>query len=284
MQAPRCLRLKETVMLTASLSIPSAEAASTTGISRTLRILLTEIRYELVRALRTRAFSLSAIGFPVMFYCLFGLLLNRGQSLDGVAVAKYMLGGYAVFGSLGAAIFGVGVGVALDIHAGWLELKRASPMPPLAYIVSKCATAAAFSMIIVCMLCGLGVAFGHVHLSAAEFARMLALAAFGSVPFCAMGLAMAFLVPPNAAGGIANLIYLPMSFFGGLWIPVTMLPHAVQLAAPALPTFHLAQLMYACFGATPEGTVMGHVFSVLGFTLLMLGIAWIGFSRQEQNS
>ncbi|HEV2577640.1 MAG TPA: ABC transporter permease [Acidobacteriaceae bacterium] len=271
-------------MLTASLAISSADATSTNGVGRTSRILLTEIRYELVRALRTRAFSLSAIGFPLMFYCLFGILLNRGQSLDGVIVAKYMLGGYAVFGSLGAAIFGVGVGVALDIHAGWLELKRASPMPPLAYVVSKCAMATVFSIIIVCLLSALGIAFGHVHLSAAEFARMLALAAFGAVPFCAIGLAMAFLVPPNAAGGIANLIYLPMSFFGGLWIPISTLPHVVQRVAPSLPTFHLAQLMYACFGATPEGSIMGHVFSLVGFTLLMLGIAWIAFSRQEQNS
>lgn len=271
-------------MLTASVAIPSAEPASTSGIGHTSRILLTEIRFELVRALRTRAFSLSALGFPVMFYCLFGLMLNRGQSLDGVAVAKYMLGGYAVFGSLGAAIFGVGVGVALDIHAGWLELKRASPMPPLAYIVSKCATATAFSIIIVCMLSGLSIAFGHVHLSAVEFARMLTLAAFGSVPFCALGLVMAFLVPPNAAGSIANIIYLPMSFFGGLWIPISILPHGVQRVAPVLPTFHLAQLMYACFGATPQGSITGHVFSLIGFTLLMLGIAWIAFGRNEQNS
>ncbi|HZQ44021.1 MAG TPA: ABC transporter permease [Acidobacteriaceae bacterium] len=271
-------------MLTASLAIPSASTTSTNRIGRTLNIVLAEIRYELVRALRTRAFSLSAIGFPLMFYCLFGLLMNRGEDLDGVLVAKYLLGGYAVFGSLGAAIFGVGVGVALDIHAGWLELKRASPMPPLAYIVSKCATAIAFSIIIVCLLSGLGVAFGHVHLSGAELARMLALAAFGSVPFCALGLVMAFLVPPNSAGGIANLIYLPMSFFGGLWIPITMLPHAVRLIAPALPTFHLAQLMYACFGATPKGAITGHLVNLLGFTSLMLGIAWIAFSRREQNS
>ncbi len=271
-------------MSTASLAVPSAVTTPTNSFGRTLRILLNEIRYETLRALRTRAFSLSAIGFPLMFYCLFGLLLNRGLSMDGVAVAKYMLGGYAVFGSLGAAIFGVGVGVALDIHAGWLELKRASPMPPLAYIVSKCAMAMAFSVIIVSALSGIGVAFGHVHLSAPEFGRMLALAAAGSVPFCALGLVMAFLVPPNAAGGIANLVYLPMSFASGLWIPIKILPHAVQRIAPALPTFHLAQLMYASFGAAAEGSLMTHVLSLLGFTLVMFGIAWIAFTRNEQNS
>ena len=271
-------------MSTASLAVASAPATSRLSFGRTVRILLNEIRYELLRALRTRAFSLSAIGFPLMFYCLFGLLLNRGQSLNGVAVAKYMLGGYAVFGSLGAAIFGIGVGVALDISLGWLELKRASPMPPLAYVISKCAMAMVFSVIIVCALTGLGLGFGNVHLSLADFARMLTLAAVGSVPFCMLGLVMAFLVPPSAAGGIANLIYLPMSFASGLWVPIKLLPHAVQVIAPALPTFHLAQLMYASFGATSEGSIASHIFSLLGFTLLMLGVAWIAFRQREQNS
>ena len=63
-----------------------------------------------------------------------------------------------------------------------------------------------------------------------------------------------------------------------------MLPHVVRVVAPALPTFHLAQLMYASFGATAQGSLMTHLVSLLGFTLLMLGIAWIAFSRREQNS
>ena len=46
-----------------------------------------------------------------------------------VHIAKYMLGGYACFGLIGAALFGIGVGLAAELAAGWLELKRASPMP-----------------------------------------------------------------------------------------------------------------------------------------------------------
>ena len=271
-------------MSATSFAVASAPAVSANTAGRTVRILLNEIRYELIRALRTRAFSLSAIGFPIMFYCLFGLLLNRNESIGGVLVAKYMLGGYAVFGSLGAALFGIGVGVALDIHAGWLELKRASPMPPLAYVVAKCAMAVVFSIIIVCALTVLGLAFGHVHLTVAEFARMLAVAALGSIPFCTLGLAMAFFVPPSSAGGIANLLYLPMSFASGLWIPIRFLPHVVQVVAPALPTYHLAQLMYASFGAASQGTLTSHLVSLLGFAMIMLGIAWLAFRRAEQNS
>jgi ABC-2 type transport system permease protein len=268
-------------MSTATLTLPTTH---TTPFTRTLRIFATECRYEFLRALRTRAFSLSVIGFPTMFYILFGLLMNRGETIGQVSVAKYLLGGYAVFGSLGAAIFGIGVGVALDMSAGWLELKRASPMPALAYVLSKCCAAMGFSIIIVTVLTLLGVGFGHVHLTLGEFVRMVSLAAAGAAPFSCLGLALAFTVPPASAGGIANMVYLPMSFMSGLWVPLRFLPHVLQIAAPLFPTYHLAQLMYGALGAPTLGTSLGHWSSLFGFTLVMLGVTWLAFRRREQNA
>jgi len=250
-----------------------------------LRIFLTEIRYAIIGALRTKAYSFSAIGFPIMFYCLFGLIMNRNETMSaGVSVAKYLLGSYAVFGSLGAAIFGIGIGVAMDRNAGWLELKQASPMPPLAYVLSKCVMAVVFSLIIVSALTVLGITLGHVSLTLSEFARIALLAAAGAIPFSCLGLAMAFLVPPSAAGGIANMIYLPMSFLSGLWMPLRFLPHILQTIAPIFPTYHLAQLMYASLGAPSVGTADTHWLSLVGFTLIMLGVSWMAYRRLEQNS
>jgi ABC-2 type transport system permease protein len=267
-------------MSTTAVTLPIAPATAPSA----FRVFLTEIRYEVLRALRTRAFSLSAIGFPVMFYCLFGLMMNRNETIGAVAVAKYLLGGYAIFGSLGAAIFGIGVGVALDRSAGWLELKQASPMPPLAYVLSKACMAVAFSLIIVSILTLLGISFGHVHITVAEYMHILGIAALAAVPFSCLGLAMAFLVPPTAAGGIANLIYLPMSFLSGLWVPLKFLPHALQVIAPVFPTYHLAQMMYSTLGAPSEGTLMSHLYGLLGFTFVMLGITWLAYQSRSENA
>jgi ABC-2 type transport system permease protein len=264
-----------------AITLPAAPSSS---LARILRIFRTEIRYEVLRALRTRAFSLSAIGFPVMFYCLFGLLMNRNETIGSVSVAKYLLGGYAVFGALGASIFGIGVGVALDRSAGWLELKQASPMPPLAYILSKCCMAVVFSLIIVAILTALGITVGHVHITFGEFARIAGLAALGSVPFSCLGLALAFTVPPASAGGISNMVYLPMSFLSGLWVPLQFLPKFLQQIAPFFPTYHLAQMMYATLGAPSRGTLATHLIGILSFTLVMVGITWIAIDRREQNS
>jgi ABC-2 type transport system permease protein len=195
-----------------------------------------------------------------------------------------MLAGYTVFGMVGAALFGIGVGMAAELSAGWLEVKRASPMPPLAYLLAKCITAMAFGVVIVSLLTLLGITAGHVSLTLAQYGRMIALAIVGVVPFAAMGMVLALLVPASSAPGIANMLYLPMSFCGGLWIPIMFLPKLLQHFAVVLPTYHVAQLMLGAFGFAATGSNSSHWFGLLGFTLLMLGIAWIGFRRLEQRS
>jgi len=266
-------------MSATTLTLPAARTST-----RTLRIFCNEVRFELLRALRTRAFTLTVIGFPVMFYVLFGLIVNHGEVTHGVSIAKYMLGGYAVFGLVGASLFGIGVGLANELAAGWLELKRASPMPPLAYLAAKCVSAMAFGVIIVTILCVLGVALGHVPLTLSEYVRMIAFTVVGALPFASLGLALATLVPANSAPGVANLLYLPMSFLSGLWIPVFLLPKWLQSAAPLLPTYHLAQLMLSIYGYQDKGSMASHWFGLLGFTCIALGVAILAFRRREQNA
>ena len=249
----------------------------------TLRIFRKETKYEFLHLLRTRSFSLATIGFPVMFYVLFGIV-NRHAYEGSVHIAKYMLGGYACFGLIGAALFGIGVGVASEISAGWLELKRASPMPVSAYLFAKCASAVAFGLIIVASLSIIGTAFGGVSLSTVELTKMLGMSIVGSISFASMGLLLALVVPANAAPGIVNLIYLPMSFLSGLWIPIRFLPHWLQSFAPALPTYHLAQLMLSIFHYNDTISLATHWSALIGFTLLMLGASWLIFYRKEQNA
>jgi ABC-2 type transport system permease protein len=267
-------------MSTASVTYPAAPVSS---FARALRIATKETKYEFLKLLRNRSFSLSVVGFPVMFYLLFGVA-NRHATNGNVHIAKYMLGGYACFGLVGAALFGIGVGLATERAAGWLEVKRASPMPPMAYLFAKCVTAVAFGVIIVAILTTLGVTMAGVSLSAGELIRMLGMTVVGAVSFASMGLLLALVVPANAAPGIVNLIYLPMSFMSGLWMPIQYLPHWLQQIAPALPTYHLAQLMLNIFGYANGAAMANHWYGLAGFTMLMLGISWLIFNRAQQNA
>ncbi len=248
-----------------------------------LRIFAKETKYEFLKLLRNRSFSLAVIGFPIMFYLLFGVS-NRGANSSGIHMARYLLGGYACFGVIGAALFGIGVGLAGERAAGWLEVKRASPMPPAAYLFAKCMGAISFGLIIVAALMALAITMGGVTLTVGEGLRMFGVSIVGSVSFASMGFLLALLVPANAAPGIVNLIYLPMSFMSGLWMPIQYLPRWLQRIAPALPTYHLAQLMLGIFGYANQSSVAVHWDGLAGFTMVMAGTSWLVFNRAQQNA
>jgi len=257
-----------------TLALPAESA----DFLRPLRILVKETQYELARLLRTRAYSLSVIGFPVMFYLIFGMA-NRGK-----AAALYLVAGYTCMGVVSACLFGIGLALAMERAQGWLDLKRASPMPRFAYIVAKMASCAAFGLIIAIVLMLLGCSLGGVTITAVQAAELGCIAIAGAIPFAAMGFLVAYLVPPNAGPGIINLIYLPLSFASGFWMPVSMLPHWLQAVAPALPTYHLAQIALAAFGLAPPTGMALHWGVLAGFTLLMLAAAWITFLRSEAKA
>jgi ABC-2 type transport system permease protein len=219
-----------------------------------------------------------------MFYVLFGLLLNRGHEQHGVMVATYLMATYGTFGVMGASLFGFGAGLASERGLGWLEVKRASPMPPFAYFAAKTIVCMAFSLIIILILLTLGVLFGGVQISIAMAAKLIATLVVGASAFCAMGMAIGYFAGPNSAPAVVNLLYLPMSFASGLWIPIDMLPRFLQKFAPFLPPYHLGQLALGVVGVPLTHSAISHWQALAGFTLICLGIARIGFQRSEDKS
>jgi ABC-2 type transport system permease protein len=249
--------------------------------AHTATIYLKEAKYEFLKNLRLRVYTLSVISFPVMFYVLFGLVLNSKEAISGMGVPTYMIATYGTFGIMGASLFGTASGLASDRGLGWLQVKRASPMPPFAYFTAKVLVSMGFSAIVVTILLILGFSFGGVHMPVAQTAKLIATLVAGSLPFSAMGLAIGYFVGPNSAPAAINLIYLPMSFCSGLWVPYMFLPKVVRQIALALPPYHLSQLALGVVGAGFHQSTAGHWEVLLAFTLICLGVARIGFQRDQ---
>src|SRR5260370_36697119 len=88
--------------------------------NQTLRIYFNEAKYEFLKLLRLPIYAISTIAFPLMFYVLFGLVLNQSQTVGSISVATYLLASYGAFSVIGASLFGFGVGVA-DLQAAALR-------------------------------------------------------------------------------------------------------------------------------------------------------------------
>lgn len=245
------------------------------------RIYALEARLEFMKLLRLPAFAIPTLTFPVLFYAFFGLTMKTPGPMS---MATYLIATYGAFGVIGAALFGFGVGVAAERGQGWMLLKRASPMPPGAYFFAKIFMSVLFGGLIVAMLYTLGATLGGVELPASGWATMALVHVGGSLPFCAMGLALGYFAGPNSAPGIVNLIYLPMSFLSGLWLPIQILPGFIQKLAPALPAYHLGQLALKVIGADSGGRVLVHVGYLVAFTAVCLALARLGYRRDADQT
>jgi ABC-2 type transport system permease protein len=241
-----------------------------------------EIRYELTKLARNRAFTLSTTGFPVIFYLMFASM-NAHSTYEGQLYSRYLLAGYACFGAMGSALFGIGAGLAHERGHGWLELKRASPMPAGAYLLAKLIASMCFAVVIALLLASLGTMIsGHI-LSFYELGKLLLVVVGGCVPFASMGLLLGLLMAPNAAPGIINLFYLPLSFCGGLWLPVDMLPHWLQQVAHVLPSYYFSRLALHSLGYSAVSPLLS--WSVLGaYTVVLLALCAFVFHRSEARA
>ena len=232
-----------------------------------LRCYLLEAKYEFLRLLRAPAFAVPALTFPVVFYLLFGVLLARG------AASSQMLVGYGVFGLMGPALFGFGVAMAMDRELGLLKLKRAMPVPPGAVLLAKTLMAMVFALIITAMLMTVAFTLAGVRLAPGQVALLVAVNVLGTLPFCAIGLYIGTLVSGQGAAAVVNLVYLPMAFLSGLWMPLSMLPKIIQTLAPAWPSYHLSQVALKVIGADAGGSLAMHVVVLLVFTAVFFFLA-----------
>jgi ABC-2 type transport system permease protein len=265
-------------MATATTTLPNASISR--PLRSALRIYLKEAKYEFLKNLRLKAYSGSTIFFPVMFYVLFGLVLG-GHGIGELSAAKYLIPTYGTFGVMGASLFGTAAALAAERGLGWLQVKRASPMPPAAYFSAKVIMSMIFSTAVVSLLLALGFAFGGVRMPMTQAVELVATLVVGCIPFCAMGLALGYFLGPNSAPAAINMIYLPLSFCSGLWVPMMFLPKFLREIAVFLPPYHLSQLALSIVGAGRHESNWSHWEVLLAFTLICIGVARIGFQRDE---
>lgn len=236
---------------------------------RVLAAYLQEIRAECLRYLRSPSFMVPTLLFPATFYLLFAVVLGRSQPADA---ARFLLGSYATFGVMAPGMFGFGIALAQERENGLLTLKRALPMPPLAYLLGKMVMAMMSALAIVCLLQLLGSLVAGVQLSTLQVTRLTLTATLGSLPFCALGLLLGAVVKGSGAPAVVNLVYLPMAVLSGLWFPLKVLPPLLRDLAGIWPSHHLNMLAQGAVGFD-TGAAWPHVLWLAVFTVVTTALA-----------
>ncbi len=148
-----------------------------------------------------------------------------------------------------------------------------------------------FGVITLGVLFAAGALFAGVRLAPAEWLRLAGTLLAGGMAFSTLGFTLGYWASPRGASPIANLIYLPLSFASGLFIPLSNLPEVLRDAAPFLPTYHFAQLVWRTFGESEDlaiivglsGQATGvHALWLLG-TFAVFGVAALAGYRRDRR-
>lgn len=235
-----------------------------------------DVYTELLRLMRTPSFSLPTLLLPVAFYALFALGM---QAIGGGRSAVYLLSTYVIFGSMAPGLFGIGVQVATDRAQGWYDLQRATPITALRLLAAKLASCIVLALGSMVLVVAVGWLAGGVELAPGRWATLTLLTIWAAVPFGLLGIAIGVLARPGSAAALANLLFLPVAFLGGLWFPLQALLPGLQYAGWALPTYHLGQLALIATNQVVPTQLWIHLGAGIAWTIVSAALAAWAYSK-----
>lgn len=250
-----------------------AAAREPLPLARVVRAYLQEARFEALAALRTPGFALPFIAVPVATYLLFGVVISgsAGGGELGEGIHDYLFVGFAVLAVAMPGVF-TGVTVATEREGNLLKLKRALPLPPGATIVAKVVMAMVVAVLALTLVFVAALLAARVTLTPGQLGIVWSVLLVGTIPFSAMGLLLGTFGSASAAPAWGNLVFLPMMWLSGLFIP---LPDSLKRWVIVWPTFHLDQLALGLAGVEPFTFIPPELAAAVlaGVTVLCGGFA-----------
>jgi ABC-2 type transport system permease protein len=246
------------------------------------RVLWTQFVGQFIGTLRVPAFWVASLILPVMFFTFFGLPNAHFKYSETVSFGAYLLASYGAYSVTSVMLFSFGIGVATE-RAGKVDLLlRASPLPPAAYLLAKILNAICFAFASLAILFIFGFITAGVSESPATWAGMIVKLLIGALPFLLLGFAIGYLFSPNAAPAVVNLVFFPMSFASGVFVPLQFLPSFVRDIAPYMPTYHLAQLAWNSVGVKSESPWTSAAW-LLGYASVFFVLTFYAIRRDETS-
>ena len=240
--------------------------------TRRWRPLVAHARLGSLELLRQPAFSVPTLAFPAIFF-LFFAAPRDGDDAD------VLLASYAAFAVLGVAFFQFGVGIAAERSSPWEGFVRVLPVTVRVRLAARVLSALVFAAASVTLLLATATATTSFALSPARWPAFAAALLLGAVPFALLGIALGYWTSPRAALPVANLVFLPLSFAGGLWGGAARLPDVLAAVSPFLPTRQWGEVVWWAVG---EGSLAPWAPAGLAAsTAVFAALAVWGYRRDE---
>jgi ABC-2 type transport system permease protein len=236
---------------------------------------LTHAKFQLIETVRIPIAVIGSAFWPAASMLAFVVPFVGDDPVSATFATASMI----TFAVMSTNLFQYGIGVAEDRVQPWDPYVRTLPagaLPRFAGRILAGLCLMAFSLIPVVLIAA--------FLTAATVTPPAFLAAAGAtaaiaVPFILMGLAIGYSLPQKAAIVVAQVLFFPLAFGGGLMTAPGSAPGFVEDLAPYLPTGGAVRLMWAAVGDYPLQP--GSVASLIAWTAALGALAVWAYRRDE---
>ncbi|MCB0393704.1 MAG: ABC transporter permease [Bdellovibrionales bacterium] len=205
-----------------------------------LKLLLAYYKFHFLALFRQPGYVLSSLIFPSLFFLMFAL-----PNADEPRKAHLLMASFAAFGVLGVVILDFGVNVSKERATSWVRYIRTLPVSPIVVFTARSLSALTFSLFASWIVMAVVTFTADTELVFADYARLTGTLLLGSIPFAIFGICIGYWVSANAALPVTNLLYLSVSFAGGIWIPPEGLPESVRKISEFMPTRYYGEMVWS---------------------------------------
>jgi ABC-2 type transport system permease protein len=198
---------------------------------------------------------------------------------DDAVGATYATASMMTFAVMSTNLFQYGIGVAEDRAQPWEPYVRTLPAGALPRFAGRLAAGLALMVFALLPVVLIAAFLTPASITPAQFLAAAGATVVIAVPFILMGLAIGYSMPQKAAIVVAQVLFFPLAFGGGLMTPPGAGPGFVETLAPYLPTGGAVRLMWAAVGDFPLQPLS--VVSLVAWIVLLGAVAAWAYRRDE---
>jgi ABC-2 type transport system permease protein len=221
-----------------TVTTSSAQSAAPAQAKRRRSPLMQLTRVELLLFWRERVGPVWGVGFPMLLLVIFGAIPSFRDVLPksgGLTVLDSYIPILVVISLALLCLVSLPVTIVNYRERGVLRRLRTTPAGPLRVLGAQLVVNFGMAVVTVVLILvvarlAYGVPFPR------QVGAWLIAALFVSLALLGLGLFVAAVGPTSrAAAAIGNLVFYPMMFFGGLWLPIPVMPPVLQHISHATP-------------------------------------------------
>lgn len=241
-----------------------------------MNLIFIHSKWMILELLRQPAYAVSTLVFPSLFYLIFAV----PESKD-VSSSNLLLASFSCFANFGVLFLQFGIGISQERTTSWYQFLRTLPLKSYQLILARFISSYVFALLSIALLILLAKIYTFVSLTPLQWLYFFSAHLSLGLIFCLMGLTLGYWAEEKTALPVGNLIYLPLTFTGGLWKPPSVLPESLKTISEFLPTRQYGEVLWAI--VDNKNIEIESLFGLGIYALIFLILSYIGMSRDFKS-